>query len=117
MPLKKTIIYPGQDPESTIQLPALKLVIIADNNTLVTIADNLAQYPPTSVDRYVIWFKEPAGYNLHQRFPDLPADLSTVCAFSLSIKNKVADLILTSETLDYVRIDFSFTQAGLPKYN
>lgn len=115
--LLKTIIVPTADPLAILDQKILKMVVISNDSALVEMANNLSLKPPTAIDRYVIWYKAPDFVELQKQFSSLPDDLTQVKAFSLSTKNKVADVIKADETADYVRIDQSFTKAGLPEYN
>lgn len=115
--LQKTIIVPTADPSTVLDQKILKMVVVVNDSALVEMANNLALKPPTAIDRYVIWYKTPDFSELKKQYPALPEDLTQVKAFSLSTKNKVADIITANETIDYVRIDQSYTKAGLPEYN
>jgi hypothetical protein len=115
--LKKTTICPDQDPIIVLNQKILKMVVISNNPNLVKAADDLAQVPPTSVDRKVIWCKNPNSCDLKKMIADLPDNLDGIQAFSLSTKNKIADTIKQWTFGDYVRIDSAYTDAGLPQYN
>jgi hypothetical protein len=115
--LKKTTVCSNLDSISILDQQILKMVVISDNPTLVKVADDLAQVPPTSVDRKVIWCKNLNSHDLKKMIPDLPDSLEGIQAFSLSTKNKIADTILYWKFGDYVRIDSAYTNAGLPQYN
>ena len=113
----KTLIIPGDNPATTFDKSILKLVILGNHEQAVKDADNLARFPPTSTDRYVVWFKNPTETEIKQYIPEFEDPQDDVVAFSLSTKNKIADYITKDEKLDYVRLDHSFTKAGSPEFN
>ena len=115
--LEKTIIYPGNNPDPILEKSILKIVVLTDDLGLVKKANNLSLNPPTSVDRYVIWFKEFIANDINVKYPYFPNNLADIKAFALSTKNKVAKVIYKNESTDYVDLDAAFTKAGLPQYN
>ena len=114
--LDKTLIIPEDDPNTVVGQPILKMVILGNNQHLAQIANDLALDPPV-VDRRVLWFKDPDMAALRHLFKSLADDLGDVLAFSVSTKDLVADYIRKGEQLDYIRVDQSYTRAGLPEYN
>jgi hypothetical protein len=113
----KTIQIPPASAETVIGKPIIKMVVLGNYPDVVEKANNLALEPPTEVDRWVLWFKQPNESELNVLFPNLPDDISSIVAFSLSTQNRVADTITTQEEADYVRIDQAYTKAGLPGFN
>ncbi|ALM49775.1 hypothetical protein AMR72_13215 [Flavobacterium psychrophilum] len=113
---QKTCISPDSGINTILNKPILKLVVIGDHEDIVSIADNLALYPPMNTERYVIWYPLVDANLLMTKFPGL-SDVGNIVAFSLSKTNKVADIIAANETADYVRIDYSFTKAGAAALN
>lgn len=116
-PFEKTVTHPDQDPDDILNQPVLKMVVLVDDLDLVDIANNLALDPPISVDRWVVWFKDPDDDDMRRRIPDLPPELKEIQAFSLSPMNKVSDIIYRKEKVDYVRVEHAYTKAGLPENN
>ncbi len=114
--LEKTTIIPDGDYNEILDLPILKLVVIDDNPEITRIANNLAIYPP-NIDRHVLWFKESSEDELNEIFNGLDEDYNNIIAFSVSTINKIADYILYDDTIDMVRVDQAFTEAGKPEYN
>jgi hypothetical protein len=116
MTLLKTVIHPDTDPESKLQEPVLKMVILGNKTELVATADYLAEEPPTEVDRWVIWYKNPDMKALKKKFPVLK-NMPEFKAFSLSTINKVADVITVNDLEDELRVEKAYTKAGLRQYN
>lgn len=113
MPLTKTTTVPPDDPLPILgKTDTLKMVVIINDENLVTIADNLAHHPPLA-DRQVIWFKNglPVDYATKYHLPNLP-DMPHTAAFALSPDNEIKDTILVSETIDYVRVSLAYNKAG-----
>ena len=110
MPLTKTTIAPPTNPDPVLSLPCIKMVVIVNDAALAQLADDLAQLPPI-VDRQVIWFQSglPAAYQATFNITNLP----TAVAFSLKTDNTIADVIRVGESVDAVRMDSSYTNAGL----
>lgn len=115
--LKKTIIYPNEDPNRILNRPCLKIIVVVDDENLVETADVLAQNPSSEIDRQVIWYKNLNGIDLNTKFPGLPADLSRIQAFSLSKINKVCDVIRNWKPRDYVLMESIFEHAELEENN
>jgi hypothetical protein len=117
MPLLKTVTQPNPpETEPKFAEPVLKLVVLGNREPLATAADAMAQNPPTNVDRWVVWYKNPDMDALKAKFTELQ-DKENFKAFSLSTKNKVADIIKSEDLEDEVRVDEAFTKAGLKKFN
>ena len=110
MPLTKTITVPPGNPDATLHLPIIKMVVVVNDAALAQLADDLAQFPPIT-DRQVVWFQNglPANYQAEFNVPNLAA----VVAFSLSPENDIGDVISDDETVDDVRMDEAYTAAGL----
>lgn len=115
--LQKMIMVPPSNPKTILDQKIIKFIVLVNDESVVVKANNLALDTPANVDRFVIWYKEPDLTNIKKENPSLPNDLSLVTAFTLSEINKVADVIMNSETIDYVRIDSAYTKAGLPEFN
>ena len=110
MSLTKTITVPPGDPDATLHLPIIKMVVVVNDANIAQTADDLAQMPPI-VDRQVVWFPNglPANYQAEFNVPNL----ATAAAFSLSPENNIGDVIRQGETVDFVRMDDAYTAAGL----
>ena len=115
--LKKTIIIPGGDANEVVGKPILKMVVLGDNEEVAIIANRLAKYPPTAVDRHVIWYKNPSHAELKNLFSNIDDNIDGVVAFAVSTKDLVAEYVRSGETLDNVRLDQAYTKAGLSEYN
>lgn len=115
--LSKTITIPPASPETILGKPVLKMVILGYYPNAVDLANELAIEPPTSTDRWVLWFPQPESDQIRTLFPSLQNNYSSLLGFVLSTTNKIADLLLVNETIDTVRIDQAYTQGGLPQYN
>jgi len=110
MPLTKTVTVPPGNPEPTLHLPIIKMVVVVNDLNIAQTADDMAQLPPI-VDRQVVWFQNglPANYQAEFGLPDL----ATAAAFSLSPENNVGDVIRQGEIVDDVRMEEAYTAAGL----
>lgn len=115
--LQRTTIYPDQDPLPVMEEPILKLIVLSNDMEIVKNADNLAQSDPTSIGRWVIWMQQKDNDMLETLLNEVPNNVDEVVAFALSTVNLVADAILDSEEVDYLRLDEAFTKAGLPEFN
>jgi len=115
--LKKTLIYPGENPCTVLSRKCLKIVVLTDNRDIVETAEILAQNQPTSAERHVIWYKEYNDSELKNKFPGLPDNLSGIEAFSLSTTNKVCEVIKKWKDGDYVRMESVFENAELAENN
>ena len=107
--LTKRTTVPTQDQTVVLNLPILKMIVLGNIPTVVQLADDLAQLPP-GVDRQVIWFTEGLSANYQKQFNI--TDIKNVQAFSLSVVNKVADVIKIGENVDEERMDSAYTNAG-----
>jgi hypothetical protein len=110
MPLTKTIIVPPGNPDVTLHLPIIKMVVVVNDAALAQLADDLAQMPPLT-DRQVIWFQNglPASYQAQFKVPDL----ATAVAFSLSPENDIGTVIRQGDIIDEMGMDEAYTAAGL----
>lgn len=111
MSLLKTTIVPPNDPTPILNnANAIKMVLVVNNATYAQMADNLSLHPPVA-DRQVIWFTDglPANYQTQFNIDHL----NTVVAFTLSLTNKVGDIIRNNETIDYVRLSLAYYNAGI----
>lgn len=112
--LEKTITYPENNPDNILAKPIIKMVVLVNDPELVTKANNLSLNSPTSVDRYVIWFKTWDANTLKKKYPYFPNNLKDIQVFTLSTKNMIAKIIKKNESVEYVNLDSAFTKAGLP---
>jgi hypothetical protein len=110
MPLTKTITVPPGNPEPTLHLPIIKMVVVVNDENIAQTADDLAQMPPI-IDRQVVWFPNGLPANFQAEF-GVP-DLATAVAFSLSPENNIGDVIRQGEIVDDVRMEQAYTSAGL----
>lgn len=98
------------------------MIVFGEDQKLIEIADQLAQNPSTSVDRGVLYITSgttgPIPTALSTAIPELSQlDLSQVKAISVSTKNKIADKVMQSDTVDYVRISHAYIRAGSSEFN
>jgi hypothetical protein len=115
--LKKTLIYPGENPVSVLSRKCLKIVVLRNNRDIVETAEILAQNQPTNTERHIIWYKSYDDNELKNKFPGLPDNLSGILAFSLSTTNKVCEVISNWKDGDYVRMESIFENAELEENN
>ena len=114
--LEKTTIIPNGNAIDVLGQPILKIVVLGDDEPLAQIANELAYYPPF-IDRQVLWFKYPIEDELRGLFGNFDEDFDNIKGFSLSTKNVIADYITQGEIADPVRVELSYTRAGLPEFN
>jgi|FLOH01.1.fsa_nt_gi hypothetical protein len=114
--LEKTTIVPDGNPNEILELPILKMVVLRVNEQLVQIANDLALYPPI-IDRHVLWFTDPVENELADLFGNFDEDFNNILAFSMSTSNMIADYITQGEIIDIVRVEHSYTLAGLEEFN
>lgn len=114
--LEKTTIIPDGNPNDVLGQPILKMVVLRENEPLAKIANDLALYPP-NIDRQVLWFTDPSEDELRDLFGNFDENINSIVAFSLSTTNIIADYIIQGEIIDHVRVEHSYTLAGLPDFN
>lgn len=115
--LQKTTVVPPGNPTSVLNEKIIKMIVVTNDSEFVEKADNLAINAPTAIQRKVIWYKQPDWQQLKQMFAELPYNKVDIKAFSVSTKNKIADVITVNEQADYMRIDEAYTKAGLAEFN
>ena len=129
MKLDHTIIIPASDTtlaqklfNSLIYGEDVLVVVVLGNDEISTnavqIADKRAKAVVAGYERKVAWILD--RNTLLQEINKIKpgthditnVDLSSVTAFSVSLSNKVADIIFAYDTIDYVRIEQAFLAAG-----
>ncbi len=129
MKLDRTVIIPTTDHSLAQKLfksliydeDVLVVVVLGedeDSTSAVQYADKRAKAVVAGYERKVAWIRN--RNILETEIKQIAAgkkdiskeDLTKVIAFSVSLNNKVADIIYTGEIIDYVRIDYAFLKAG-----
>lgn len=116
MTLVKTIVCEGVIPSDVLSRLCLKLIVLTDDEELVSLADTIAQQEPFGVDRIVVWIHNIDTSVIRDQIPDID-DLDNIIAFSLSTINKVGMIITSSSIIDLVELDSAFIEAGKTEIN
>lgn len=132
MKLNHTLIIPTDDKilaqkmfESLIYDEDFLLVIVLGDDDIaqkaVKYADSRARISIAGYERKVVWIRNREILSkeikaLNDGLASLPKDnLERVVAFSVSFSDTVMDVILSSETIDFLRLDLAFNKAGVKK--
>lgn len=129
MKLDHTVIMPTKNRSlaqalfnSLIYEEDVLVMVVLGEDEIATLAvkyaDKRANAVVAGFERKVAWIRD--RNILKKEIKALPAgsqdiskeNLSNVIAFSVSLSNKVAEIIHTGETIDYVSIDHAFLKAG-----
>ena len=114
---ENTIISSSSVPTEILAKNYLKLIVITQDEQLTSLADALAQQAPMGFKRIVVLINDVEPDLITAQFPDLPASLTNVLAFSVSTINKVACILKEDDIIDIPGIDYAFILASDTKYN
>lgn len=114
---EKTIISEIEMPSETISKRSLKLIILSGDESIVKIADSVAQQEPLGVERVVIWIKNPDISSIVKQIPKTDIFFDDCLLFSLSTINKVGESISKNSPINHIRLDKAFIEAGKSEIN
>lgn len=129
MKLDRTVIIPSTDIPLAQQLlksliydeDVLVVVVLGDDEvskSAVQYADKRAKAVVAGFERKVAWIlsKTILEKEIKQITPGIKdvskEDLSNVVAFSVSLDNKVADIVYTKDEISFSRMEIAFLEAG-----
>lgn len=129
MKLDKTVIIPTTDIALAKTLfnsliyeeDVLVVVVLGEDDkstTAVQFADKRAKAVVAGFERKVAWIRnrdilKSEINKIEAGIKDISQeDLLKVVAFSVSLSNKIADIIYTEDIIDFVRLDRAFLKAG-----
>lgn len=114
---EKTLVTETELPLDIISKRCLKLVILSNDESIVEMADKVAQQKPLGVERNVIWIKSPNISTIVKQLPEIGDSINDCIAFSLSTINKVGLSIDVNSPINFVRLDRAFIKAGKNQNN
>lgn len=123
MELKKTIVLPDTNPKALDLMrklifdePYVLFVVLGDSPTVDLLLDKANKFSGlTDEPRWVVWARNPKL--ISSIYPDLKGELALLqglrdaLGFTLSIQDQVADVILSSDTIDNVRVNLAYLNA------
>ena len=114
---EKTLVTETELPLDVISKRCLKLVILSNDESIVEMADKVAQHDPLGVERIVIWIKNPDISRLKNQIPEFDDFIDNCIGFSLSTINRAGLAISNNSSVNYVQLDRAYIKAGKPEIN
>lgn len=114
---EKTLVTEKELPLNVLSKKSLKLIILSIDESIVEMADKVAQQTPLGVERIVVWIQNPDISKLKNQLPEISHFIDNCKAFSLSTINRVGLSISQNSSVNFIQLDRAFIKAGKSEIN